>query len=104
MRLLALALLFPALSFAYDLDNGNVKPADLVQIDHELNSAYKEAHQLLGDELTKSQRKWLEFRKLDCDAQLKIFGTGAYTSINQDRCIAKHNITRTEQLKAMTGI
>jgi uncharacterized protein YecT (DUF1311 family) len=104
MRLLALALLFPALAFAYDIDNGNVDPAALAQIDKDLNSSYKEALSHLGDPLKKSQRAWLAFRDLDCDAQIQNFGTGVYVLENHKRCIAKHNITRTEQLKLMSGI
>jgi hypothetical protein len=104
MRLLALALLFPALAFAYDLDNGNIDPAALAQIDKDLNASYKEALNRLGEPLKKSQRAWLAFRNLDCDAQLPNFGSGSYLSENHNKCLAKHSITRTEQLKSMTGI
>lgn len=89
--------IFTALLFATSAS------AETNQIDLQLNATYKEALKSLGEPLKQSQRAWLKFRELDCNAQLPNFGTPPYLSENYQRCIDTHNLNRIKQLEAMQG-
>ena len=96
--------MFKHIFIALTLTASSAVFAETNQIDLKLNATYKEAFKMLGNPLQKSQRAWLKFRDLDCNAQLPNFGTDPYFGDNFQNCIDQHNLIRIKQLEAMQAV
>jgi uncharacterized protein YecT (DUF1311 family) len=102
MKNIFLTLLFiPSIAFSSP-DFHSKK--DFENLDYQLNQTYKTVLKELGNPLKIAQRTWLNFIKLDCDAQLSTFGTPPYTVQNYNECIFNHKKTRLQQLENINPI
>jgi uncharacterized protein YecT (DUF1311 family) len=86
-------------------DNANTLRSDYAALDKELNVVYRKVLASQSDEQRKylrdSQRVWLQFRQLECDARYKMVNPGDAVLISNvwQGCINGMTKSRIEDLK-----
>lgn len=88
----------------------NVAEAEFRRADRQLNDVYAKLMRQLADsqkkELVVSQRAWVEFRRLDCDARDRLIegGAPAIHQVAHHGCMKNRTIQRVRELKEFCEI
>lgn len=99
----------PGFSGVEIIENIECVQAELGKADADLNATWKKAianhpsgaaREIHTEDIRKSQRAWIAFRDLDCEAASKT-GIAKYWELNKMYCLLAHTRLRTKALKEL---